>query len=225
MSAPTAHFCLSIGRPSILRVLTGFAEEQEMASPSVEIPVIELSKWLNRSSDDSAEVQELAQQVARCFEQTGVLIVRDPRVSESDNNTFVDLMEKYYNQPDEVKLKDARPELHYQVGATPENTEVPRCRFDPRCEGIFAAQAPENKAHKIVGADPKWRFFWRIGDRPTQTEFAELNAPSVIPEAFAEEWPVTMNMWGSKMLNALQEVRSAFVSSSLLTCIHVRLYV
>ena len=32
------------------------------------------------------------------------------------------------------------------------------------------------------GPDVKWRFMWRIGDRPQQTRFAELNSPAIIPE-------------------------------------------
>jgi hypothetical protein len=32
------------------------------------------------------------------------------------------------------------------------------------------------------GADPKWRFFWRIGERPKDTKFKELNAEPVIPK-------------------------------------------
>jgi isopenicillin N synthase-like dioxygenase len=88
-----------------------------MASASIELPVIELAQWLGRKGDSDAAVQEMAKKVADCFQRTGVVIVRDPRVSEDDNNRFVDLMERYYDQPDEVKVKDARPELHYQVSA------------------------------------------------------------------------------------------------------------
>lgn len=32
------------------------------------------------------------------------------------------------------------------------------------------------------GPDPKWRFFWRIGERAKSTEFEELNAAPVIPK-------------------------------------------
>ena len=35
-------------------------------------------------------------------------------------------MERYYDLPHEVKMKDVHPELHYQLGATPEFVEVPR---------------------------------------------------------------------------------------------------
>jgi hypothetical protein len=33
----------------------------------------------------------------------------------SDQSSFLDMMEQYFQQPTEVKLRDARPHLHYQV--------------------------------------------------------------------------------------------------------------
>lgn len=41
--------------------------------------------------------------------------VRDPRVPASDNDAFLDLMESYFGQSEELKAPDARPELAYQV--------------------------------------------------------------------------------------------------------------
>lgn len=43
----------------------------------------------------------------------GIVLVRDPRVSEVDNDQFLDQMEKYYAQSDGVK--DARPEVGRQT--------------------------------------------------------------------------------------------------------------
>eukprot|EP00976_Prorocentrum_cordatum_P099201 1191746-Prorocentrum_minimum.AAC.3 len=39
-----------------------------------------------------------------------------------------------------------------------------------------------------TGPDPKWRYFWRAGERPdpSQTKFAELNADPVIPQGIPE---------------------------------------
>lgn len=31
-------------------------------------------------------------------------------------------------------------------------------------------------------ADPKWRFFWRVGERPECGEFSELNVEPVVPQ-------------------------------------------
>lgn len=71
--------------------------------------------------------------VAEAFKATGVLIVRDPRVNEDDNNSFLDLMEEYFSQDYEAKVPDMRPDIFYQVGVTPDHTEVPRCAADPAC--------------------------------------------------------------------------------------------
>lgn len=69
-----------------------------------------------------------------------------------------------------------------KVGATPEGVEVPRCVVDPACLETIEQQLPGHKATVPTGADPKWRFFWRLGPRPAQTKFAELNAEPVIPQ-------------------------------------------
>jgi len=33
-----------------------------------------------------------------------------------------------------------------------------------------------------AATDVKWRFFWRIGSRPQQTDYPELNAEPVVPQ-------------------------------------------
>jgi len=50
--------------------------------------------------------------------------------------------------------------------------------------------------------DPKWRFFWRIGPTPKTTAFPSLNMDPVLPPEFPE-WKQVMDMWGSKMLDAV----------------------
>eukprot|EP00003_Mantamonas_plastica_P012491 TRINITY_DN2240_c0_g1_i1.p2 TRINITY_DN2240_c0_g1~~TRINITY_DN2240_c0_g1_i1.p2 ORF type:complete len:301 (-),score=107.88 TRINITY_DN2240_c0_g1_i1:169-1071(-) len=105
------------------------------------------------------------------------------------------MVERYYNQPDEDKLKDARPEIYYQLGVTPEGTEVPRDHRDiiNKLDGCHMAHVP-------VGADPKWRFHWRIGEQPKETKWPLLNADPVIPEGFEDEWEEKMNNWGTYMV-------------------------
>lgn len=138
--------------------------------------------------------------LAESLRKTSALVIRDPRVSEEDNNTFLDQMERYFGQSHEKKMKDVHPELSYQLGATPELTELPRDHVDK-----IKALSPDNAAHLPKGPDPKWRYFWRIGERPKETQFPELNAPQVIPEGFPE-WENKMNKWGSLMLNAIRTV-------------------
>lgn len=49
--------------------------------------------------------------------------MKDSRVSEKDNDSFLDLLEDYFAQDEAALTADTRPQYHYQVGATLENTE------------------------------------------------------------------------------------------------------
>ncbi len=40
-------------------------------------------------------------------------------MNEEHNNAFLDMMEDYFDQPFQVKMKDARPDIGYQLGVTP----------------------------------------------------------------------------------------------------------
>lgn len=110
------------------------------------------------------------------------------------------MMEQYYEQPLELKMKDVHPELYYQLGATPEFTEIPKDHSD-----FINKLKPENAAHLPKGPDPKWRYFWRIGERPTESKFPELNAPPVIPENFPQ-WSEVMDRWGTLMMSCIRTV-------------------
>lgn len=73
------------------------------------------------------------------------------------------------------------PLLPEQVGVTPEGVEEPRCIVDPACLAAIKDQPPGHRATVPTGADPKWRFMWRLGPRPDVTQFRELNAAPVLP--------------------------------------------
>lgn len=58
-------------------------------------------------------------------------MIRDPRVDFADNESYIDLMENYFEQIgdkfyDGQKISDIKPEYHYQVGPTPEFIEMAR---------------------------------------------------------------------------------------------------
>lgn len=77
-----------------------------------EIPVIDLSRWITGDTARSREGSEAAEDcrlLADALHRFGIVLVRDPRVSEVDNNAFLDQMEAYYAQSDGVM--DARPEV------------------------------------------------------------------------------------------------------------------
>jgi len=169
-----------------------------MDTQASSIPIINAEIFL--SNPNSAEALAECKKVAEALHDYGVLIVKDPRVSEKDNDRFLDMMEKYFSQSEELKMKDVRPELHYQVGATPSFVEIPKNHTS-----LIEASSEESKPQKPVGADPKWRFFWRIGPRPEHTNYQELNAPQVIPQHFPE-WTQVMDLWGSLMSKSITNI-------------------
>ncbi|MED6171807.1 hypothetical protein PIB30_044225 [Stylosanthes scabra] len=172
----------------------------------MDLPVIDLSPYLAVSGDKlSPELTALCGEVSRTLRETGALVVKDPRCSVEDNDRFIDMMERYFHSPPDFKQRHERPYLHYQVGVTPEKVEVPRSLVDEEMQAKLKAMPKEYQPHAPVGPDLKWRYFWRIGPRPTNTRFKELNAEPVIPEGFSE-WKETMDSWGNKMIAAIEVV-------------------
>jgi len=56
--------------------------------------------------------------VADSLHRFGVLVVRDPRVNHNDNEQYIDMMEKYFENVGEAyyrgeELPDCRPELSF----------------------------------------------------------------------------------------------------------------
>ncbi|EFN59425.1 hypothetical protein CHLNCDRAFT_19374 [Chlorella variabilis] len=170
-----------------------------------QLPVFDLAVFLGAADKGAPEVQRLCAALAACLQQSSALVVRDPRVDTADNDAFLSLLERYFSQPLEVKMADVRPELAYQVGATPEGVEKPRCLRDASIMAHAASLAPEDRPTLPSEADPKWRFFHRLGDRPAATQYPELNAEPVLPAAFPE-WRQVMDGWGGKLLGAVATV-------------------
>lgn len=166
----------------------------------LDLPTIDLSSLLSLApgSAPDAETLDMAQKAAEGLHKYGLLVVKDPRATESENDTFLDMIESYFEQPEDAKLVDVRKELYYQVGTTPSRVELPR----NHCERMKAFK-DSNKPLSLCPPekDPKWRFFWRIGEPPKTTSFPQLNAAPVVPSAFPQ-WGVTMDSWGEKLLGA-----------------------
>lgn len=176
---------------------------------TLDLPVVDLGPYLAAVEAakggvptlDSA-VLEQAKAAADALHRFGVLVVRDPRASEAENSAFLDMLEQYFEQPEEVVLADVRKELYYQVGTTPALVELPRhhcARMLQYKEGDRPLSlCPPEK-------DKKGRFFWRIGAQPPATKFPQLNAAPVVPAAFPE-WAARMDSWGAKLLGAAEAV-------------------
>lgn len=183
-----------------------------MATPAASntqeaLPVFELSAFLALDGQPpTAELQEQCKQLAECLARTGCLVVRDPRVPASANDTFLDMLEGYFCRSEEQKQAEARPDLAYQVGVTPAGVEMPRCVVEPEaCKQQLARLQPEQQPTLPTGPDAKWRYMWRVGPRPESTQYAELNAEPVVPQGIPQ-WCAVMDDWGSKLLGAVQAV-------------------
>lgn len=94
----------------------------------LQYPIVDLSGYLTDQKTAFADCQV----VAGLLKKFGFLCVKDPRVNHEQNDEFLNMMEKYYGQRDEIKEKDVRKEAFYQVGLTPTHME----RARNRCELI-----------------------------------------------------------------------------------------
>ncbi|BGP14733.1 hypothetical protein JCM10213_004327 [Rhodosporidiobolus nylandii] len=174
-----------------------------MACP---LPIVDLDTFL--ATRDAAAARAEAVKTARALIEYGALFVRDSRVSEEANERFLDVMEEYFAQEKGALEEDLRPEVHYQVGVTLENTEKPKCHsFDP-CKAVIAALDPSERPLDLEGgkADPKCRFFHRMGRTPPRTDFPSLRMENVVPRAFAGIWQASMEEWGTQIKAAVEGV-------------------
>ncbi|KAG5919916.1 hypothetical protein E4U42_006383 [Claviceps africana] len=178
--------------------------------PSMNLPIIDLDVYLDHDASSPVVLAECAK-AASALITYGALIVHDSRVLESDNDSFLDLLEDYFAQPEAALRLDERPQLGYQVGVTLERTEKPRCAVNDACLDVIRRLHPDQRPLDISRhePDPKCRFFWRMAEPPPyETRFPGLLAPNVVPsrEDLAARWPEIMNRWGNCMKNAVSKV-------------------
>ncbi|GAA5902543.1 hypothetical protein JCM5296_002318 [Sporobolomyces johnsonii] len=170
------------------------------------LPIVDLDTFLASPNSPSAIAE--ANKTAEALIEYGALIVKDSRVSEAANERFLDLMEDYFNQDQERLEEDLRPEVHFQVGVTLENTEKPKCHSNDACKAVIAALDPVERPLDLEGgkADPKCRFFHRMGNPPPCTAFPSLAMSNVTPRAFASTWETQMEDWGAQIKRAVEDV-------------------
>ena len=106
-----------------------------------EVPVIDVESYLNLTPE---KWEEQCKIVAQSLHQFGILIWKDPRVNESDNEDYLDMMEQYFEQNARKfysgqKLRDCKPEFNFQAGVTPEKQERARNH-----QAILDKLTPEN---------------------------------------------------------------------------------
>lgn len=165
----------------------GFSTSNEV----VELPVVDISSFLEGNQPDLREAEKLV----NGLRDLGALAIKDPRVDESKNLEFLDMMESYFESRSQIyynggELKECFPQHGYQVGVTPELVERARIHEDTIAK-FFETDPPLTP--QPPPKDGKWRYFWRIGE--VDKEDALLLPPQAIPDDIPE-WEEKMNTWG-----------------------------
>ena len=90
----------------------------ERSASTADAQVFDMSAFLGEGGGvPAAETLATCQAMAEYIARTGILVIRDPRVSSDDNDGFLQMMQRYYSQPLEALMADARPDIYYQVCA------------------------------------------------------------------------------------------------------------
>eukprot|EP00603_Paraphysomonas_imperforata_P005917 CAMPEP_0114427108 /NCGR_PEP_ID=MMETSP0103-20121206/8164_1 /TAXON_ID=37642 ORGANISM="Paraphysomonas imperforata, Strain PA2" /NCGR_SAMPLE_ID=MMETSP0103 /ASSEMBLY_ACC=CAM_ASM_000201 /LENGTH=378 /DNA_ID=CAMNT_0001596131 /DNA_START=64 /DNA_END=1200 /DNA_ORIENTATION=+ len=159
------------------------------------LPKVDLGLYFDQTNNKEAFLKE-CEKLAEVLHLYGAAAVKDPRVDENYNDVFLDMMERYFALSD--GKRDARPEVYYQVGVTPEKIEKAR-NFCTRMGSYGPDDKPLSPCPPEL--DAKWRFFWRIGPVPKESKFPALNMDPVIPPEIPE-WKRVMDKWGNFMMDA-----------------------
>lgn len=94
--------------------LSAVSDVDRVMETGCPLPTLDLGPMLAPGHRPEA-VDQLCQSVADCLRDTGCLVIRDPRVLAEDNMAFLNMMERYFAQSTAAKMKDSRPDLHFQV--------------------------------------------------------------------------------------------------------------
>ena len=128
------------------------------------VPLVDISNFLQKRGN----YLEDCKNAAEAFHKYGSLIIKNPDVKNEYNEDFLDMMETYFLKRSKQyyvnqKADDVFPEYGYQTGATPEFKELAK-----NSEDVIKHYTKENRAltPQPPPADAKWRYFWRIGQRP-----------------------------------------------------------
>lgn len=176
-------------RVNILHYLRSqFSTSQEI----MELPIVDISSFLEGGEPNLSEAEKLV----NGLKELGALAIKDPRVEESKNVEFLDMMEGYFESRSKIfyeggDLKECFPNYGYQVGVTPELVE--RARYHEDTIAKFFKNDPPTTPQPPP-KDGKWRYFWRIGEVDQQDEL--LLPPQVVPDDIPR-WTEVMDSWGN----------------------------
>merc|ERR1711939_520012 len=127
-------------------ITTALFFRSRTAEMIADVPIIDIDAFL--SDPTSAAARAEADKCAFGLIKYGCLVVKDSRAKDEANDAFLDVMEDYFSQDQEALERDLRPEVGYQVGATLENTERPKCGTDEGCQAVIRAHARSWPRHR-----------------------------------------------------------------------------
>ncbi|GAW01155.1 Clavaminate synthase-like protein [Lentinula edodes] len=127
------------------------------------LPIVDLDIFLADPLSPAAVAE--AKKTADALVTYGALVIKDSRINEEDNEKFLNLLENYFAQSEEIIKKDVRKEWAYQVGVTPELTLKPKCVFEESCMDIIEKLDPNERPLDVSGrpSDPKTRYYTENG--------------------------------------------------------------
>jgi isopenicillin N synthase-like dioxygenase len=79
------------------------------------VPIIDVQAYLDKTP---GKWEQECKKVAESLHQFGILIFKDPRINDQDNDEYLDLMETYFALQSQkrdrgIELKDSRPDLNF----------------------------------------------------------------------------------------------------------------
>jgi molybdopterin biosynthesis enzyme MoaB len=83
-----------------------------------DVPIIDLEKFMQAEDKTATDVMELCNKVVDSLHRFGILIVRDPRAKEEENDQYIDLMERYFESRGKQlyageTVEEFKPEYHF----------------------------------------------------------------------------------------------------------------
>lgn len=87
---------------------------------SIKVPIIDVQSYLTGSDSAKSDCKAIAE----ALHKYGCLVIKDPRVNQSENDKFLDMMEKFFDSRSKEHyngqtVRNVYPEYDFQVGATP----------------------------------------------------------------------------------------------------------
>lgn len=168
------------------------------SSTPFNIPTIDASILISNHPSKHEECRKAVD----ILHKTGIMILKDPRVDEQENEDFLDMMERYYESRGKIyysggKLEESNPEAGYQTGVLEElqerarNHESTINKYYPHTRPVTPQPPPKDK---------KWRYMWRVGGK-AEVSNNRILPDNKIPHDFPG-WEERMDRFGSILMES-----------------------